>query len=188
MNQPVPPNQDANKAIIHSGAGFLKNLGVHNWLQSISNAIPHIPEEDLEQKQLKAVSKVFVLYYDQKAEDLDTTGKQLSEEEISEIDERIKTCIGLELNKKGAKAKVGDNDPTTDADTARLAVQGQRAIVAAESSLGLEDPEVTIVWLLTCLHIIRIISGQSQQGREITLDPDKFKSMLGQEGNSHQVF
>ncbi|KAA6395410.1 MAG: hypothetical protein EZS28_009066 [Streblomastix strix] len=188
MNQPVLPNQDANQAPIQAGAGLLQNLGVPNWLQSMSNAIPHTPEEELVQKQLKAVTKVFELYYDQKAEDLDPTGERASEDEISEIDERIKTCIGLELNKKGAKAKVGDNDPAQDAETARLAVQGQRAIVAAASSLGLEDPEATMRWLLTCHQILRIIGGQSQQRREITLAPDKFKSILGKEGDSLQVF
>ncbi|KAA6385214.1 MAG: hypothetical protein EZS28_019259 [Streblomastix strix] len=188
MNQPVPPNHDANQAPIHAGTGLLQILGAPNGLQSMSNALPHRPEEELIQKQLKAVTKGFELYYDQKAEDLDPTDERASQEEISEIEERIKTCIELELNKKGAKAKVGDKDPASDAETARLAVQGQRAIVAAASSLGLEDQEVAMRWLLTCHHIFRIIGGQSQQCRELTLAPDKFKSIMGKKGDSLQVF
>ncbi|KAA6353275.1 MAG: hypothetical protein EZS28_051198, partial [Streblomastix strix] len=188
MNQLVLPNQDANQAPIQAGADLLQNLGVSNWLQSMSNALPHRPEEELVQKQLKAVTKVFELYHDRKAEDLDPTGERASEDEISEINERIKTCIGLELNKKGAKAKVVDNDPASDAETARLAVQGQQAIGAAASSLGLEVTKATMRWLLTCQNILRIIDRQSQQRREITLAPDKFKSILGKEGDSLQVF
>ncbi|KAA6404224.1 MAG: hypothetical protein EZS28_000244 [Streblomastix strix] len=188
MNDPVLPNQDANKATILAGAGLLQNLGAPNWLQSMSNAIPHRPEVELIQKQLKAITKVFELYYDQNAEDLDPTGERTSEDEISEIDERFKTCIRLELNKKGAKAKIGDNDHASDAETVRMAVQCQRAIVAAQSSFGLEDPEAAMSWLLTYHYVLRIIGGQSQQRREISLSPDKFKSILGKEGDSLQVF
>ncbi|KAA6344383.1 MAG: hypothetical protein EZS28_052245, partial [Streblomastix strix] len=130
MNQPVPPNQDASKAIIHSGAGILKNLGVHNQLQSISNAIPHIPEEDLEQKQLKKIQIQLVNSYQKK--------------KFQRLTKELTLAQDQNLTKKEQKTKVGDNDPASDAETARLAVQGQRAIVAAESSLGLEDPEVTI--------------------------------------------
>ncbi|KAA6372780.1 MAG: hypothetical protein EZS28_031695 [Streblomastix strix] len=93
VNQPVSPNQDANQAPIQAGTGLLQNLGVPNWLQSMSNAVPHTPEEDLIQKQLNVVIKVFELYQDQNAEDFDPAGERASEEEISEIDKRIKSCI-----------------------------------------------------------------------------------------------
>ncbi|KAA6359828.1 MAG: hypothetical protein EZS28_044645, partial [Streblomastix strix] len=157
----------------------MKQDTVLPFMKSILNQTAHTPEEEHQIQQINSAKLLIEQYYNEKIADMDPTGRRATKYELEELDDRIQSTLGLEVNKKGAIERAGDADLEFEAEICKLAFDGQRAAATAITSLATGDFESATQWMLTSHHYDRIIAGKTQQRREQALVPDIFKGLLG---------
>ncbi|KAA6356664.1 MAG: hypothetical protein EZS28_047809, partial [Streblomastix strix] len=133
------------------------------------NQTAHTPEEQQHQQQIASAQLLIEQYYDEKVADYDPTGKRPTK-------------------RRELQEKTGDLDLEFEAEVCKLAIDCQRAFVAAIASLVTNDAESATEWIHSSHHLALIIAGKAQQRREQALAPPMFKGLLGPDVSASGVF
>ncbi|KAA6356351.1 MAG: hypothetical protein EZS28_048122, partial [Streblomastix strix] len=116
-----------------------------------------------------------------------TSGFQTTQAVGSNKTEITPSKFQNEFKHVGVKPSTGVGDALEKIETAQLAVLIQRACEAGSAALIQGDFVATQRFFLTCHHAARMVAGEVQRRREMTLVGKKFKGLLAKEGDAFSV-
>ncbi|KAA6403578.1 MAG: hypothetical protein EZS28_000890 [Streblomastix strix] len=157
---------------------------VSPWMHSLLGKQSNSKQVRALKQQLEAQTMINETDYRKNAEQLDPTGERATEQKVNALLARQKEIIGLELNRVGVKQSMGVDDTSEEIETAQLAVLIQFACVSGSAALIQGDFVAIQRFFLTCHHAARMITGEAQRRREMTLVGKEFKGLLAKDGDA----
>ncbi|KAA6318191.1 MAG: hypothetical protein EZS28_054978, partial [Streblomastix strix] len=117
-------------------------------------------------------------YYGADFQKMDQTGERASEEMRNEIRRREPSIRPFIHEDKQAPTMAGDKDIQSERETQVFEIHGMKMLEAGIIQLAGNNKELCMNSMLSAHHALRIIAGDAQNRREISVVPEEAQNVL----------